>query len=67
MAQSRLLERAANRGLDNTHKPIHDYKLLRKSIGGTRLDKTTDAFFKRVDACLGARCTIDNRLHYALA
>ncbi len=41
--------------------------MLRKSIGGTRLDKTTDAFFKRVDACLGARCTIDNRLHYALA
>ena len=31
------------------------------------MDRATDGCFKCLDACVGADCTLDNRLHYALA
>ncbi len=63
------LSRAADVGLDNTHKPLHDYEALRnRPLGsGTKIDKNHDEAIKRLDSCLCNNCTIDKRLHYALA
>ncbi len=61
------LERSCDVCLDSTDQPIHDYKALKRDLGGTMLDRLTDDCFKCLDSCLGADCTLDNRLHYALA
>ena len=45
------LERAADVCLDSTELPIHDYKALKRDLGGTRLDKTTDDCFTFLDSC----------------
>ena len=58
---------SAETGLDDTSKPLHDFDLLHAAIAKSHTAGYLDRCFNGIDVCLPECCTIDNRIHYALA